>query len=314
MQPIPGIHHITAIAGDPQRNIDFYTGTLGLRLVKLTVNYDDPGTYHLYYGDGIGRPGTILTFFPWRGVPQGRSGAGEATTVAFSIPGNSLDYWKERLNAGEPLSRFNERYLRVADPDGMQVELVAAAAPATRPGWSEGAIPQEHAIRGIFGTALSVARLDGTKRLLAETMGFRETGRDGDRLRFEAGDGGPGGIVDLMESRQRGQQGAGSIHHIAWRTPDDHDQTAWRNHLVKAGMQVTPIIDRTYFHSIYYREPSGVLFEIATDPPGFAVDEPLESLGSKLVLPAWLEGQREELLRSLPALTVSEPRASGSVK
>ena len=314
MQPIPGIHHITAIAGDPQRNIDFYTGTLGLRLVKLTVNYDDPGTYHLYYGDGIGRPGTILTFFPWRGVPQGRSGAGEATTVAFSIPGNSLDYWKERLNAGEPLSRFNERYLRVADPDGMQVELVAAAAPATRPGWSEGAIPHEHAIRGIFGTALSVARLDGTKRLLAETMGFRETGRDGDRLRFEAGDGGPGGIVDLMESRQRGQQGAGSIHHIAWRTPDDHDQTAWRNHLVKAGMQVTPIIDRTYFHSIYYREPSGVLFEIATDPPGFAVDEPLESLGSKLVLPAWLEGQREELLRSLPALTVSEPRASGSVK
>ncbi|MDP8983425.1 MAG: ring-cleaving dioxygenase [Acidobacteriota bacterium] len=306
MQPIPGIHHVTAIAGDPQRNIDFYTGTLGLRLVKLTVNYDDPGTYHLYYGDGIGRPGTILTFFPWRGVPQGRSGAGEATTVAFSIPANSLDYWKERLSAGEPQSRFNERYLQVADPDGMQVELVAAAEPDARPGWPEGAIPQEHAIRGIFGTALSVARLDRTKRLLGETMGFSETGRDGDRLRFEAGGGGPGGIVDLMESRQRGQQGAGSIHHIAWRTPDDQDQTAWRNHLVKAGMQVTPIIDRTYFHSIYYREPSGVLFEIATDPPGFAVDEPQESLGTRLVLPAWLEPQRNQLLRTLPALKFAE--------
>ena len=306
MQPIPGIHHVTAIAGNPQRNIDFYTRTLGLRLVKLTVNYDDPGTYHLYYGDGTGRPGTILTFFPWRGVPLGRIGAGEATTVAFSIPENSLDYWKDRLNAGEPQSRFNERYLKFPDPDGIEIELVAAATPDLRPGWPEGAVPPEYAIRGIFGTALSVARLDSTVRVLTQTMGFRESGRDGDRLRFEAGDGAPGSLVDLIETRQRALQGAGSIHHIAWRTPDDIGQAAWRSHLLKAGLHVTPVIDRTYFHSIYYREPSGVLFEIATDPPGFTVDEPLENLGTKLILPAWLEPQRAELLGTLPELKFSE--------
>jgi glyoxalase family protein len=306
MQPIPGIHHVTAIAGDPQRNIDFYTGSLGLRLVKLTVNYDDPGTYHLYYGDGMGRPGTILTFFPWRGVPQGRTGAGQATAMAFSVPANSLDYWKDRLNAGDPLSRFNERYLRFPDPDGMQIELVAADTPDSRPGWREGAVPREYAIRGIFGTALSVARMDSTMRVLKQTMGFRESGRDGERLRFETGDGAPGSIVDLIETRQPGLQGAGSIHHIAWRTPDDDEQVAWRSHLLKEGLQVTPVIDRTYFHSIYYREPSGVLFEIATDPPGFTVHEPLESLGTKLILPAWLEPQRTELLRTLPELKFSE--------
>lgn len=306
MQPIPGIHHVTAIAGDPQRNIDFYTGILGLRLVKLTVNYDDPGTYHLYYGDGTGRPGTILTFFPWRGVPQGRVGAGEATTVAFSVPENSLDYWKDRLNAGDPLSRFDERYLRLPDPDGMEIELVAAATPDARPGWPEGAVPREYAIRGIFGTALSVARIDSTMRVLTQTMGFCQSGRDGERLRFETGDGGPGSVVDLIETRQRGLQGAGSIHHIAWRTPDDDGQTTWRKHLLEEGMQVTPVVDRTYFHSIYYREPSGVLFEIATDPPGFTVDEPLEKLGTKLILPAWLEPQRNDLLRTLPELKFSE--------
>src|SRR6267143_2449058 len=174
---ILGIHHVTAIAGDPQTNIDFYTGSLGLRLVKLTVNYDDPGTYHLYYGDGTGRPGTILTFFPWRGVPQGRTGAGQATTVAFSVPENSLNYWKDRLSAGDPLSRFNERYLRFPDPDGMEIELVAAPTPDSRPGWPEGAVPPEYAIRGIFGTALAVARIDRTVNLLTKTMGFRERGR-----------------------------------------------------------------------------------------------------------------------------------------
>ena len=304
MQPIPGIHHVKAIAGDPQRNIDFYTGTLGLRLVKLTVNYDDPGTYHLYYGDGTGRPGTILTFFPWRGVPQGRIGAGQATAVAFSVPENSLDYWKDRLNSGDPLSRFNETYLRLADPDGMEIELVAT--PDSRPGWTEGAVPAEYAIRGLFGTTLSVARIESTVRVLTQTMGFRDSGRDGGRLRFETNDDAPGSVVDLIESRQRGLQGAGSIHHIAWRTPDDEGQTEWRNHLVKEGLQVTPIIDRTYFHSIYYREPSGVLFEIATDPPGFTVDEPLKNLGTKLILPAWLEPQRAELVRTLPELKFSE--------
>ena len=308
---ITGIHHVTAIAGDPQKNLDFYSGVLGLRLVKLTVNYDDPGTYHLYYGDYSGQPGTILTFFPWKGIPKGRAGAGQMTVTSFSVPIGSLSYWKTRLNAHgvafeEAAARFNEQALLVHDPDGMKVELVEAEDQRT--GWAGGPVPEQAAIRGFHSATLSVARLDASERLLTEVMGFEKISQQGDHHRFQTGDGRPHQIVDVIETprEQRGFQGAGSVHHIAWRVPTDGDQAEWRTELVSKGFQVSPVMDRKYFHSIYYREPSGILFEIATDPPGFTVDEPLETLGQKLVLPAWLEPSRQELAGVLPKLELLE--------
>jgi glyoxalase family protein len=300
---ISGIHHITAIAGDPQKNLDFYAGVLGLRLVKLTVNYDDPGTYHLYYGDYSGHPGTILTFFPWRGVPKGRVGAGQLTVTSFAVPQGSLAYWMDRLRAhdvavGQPEERFGERVLLFRDPDEMALELVESA--------NAGADPT--AIRGFHSATLAVSRLDSSAKLLTEGMGFRKIAQATNRHRFATGDGKAHQIVDLVETPrdQRGLQGAGSVHHIAWRVPTDGAQVEWRSDLLARGLEVTPVIDRTYFHSIYYREPSGILFEIATDPPGFTVDEPLESLGQTLVLPAWLEPSRGELSGILPKLELTE--------
>ena len=300
MRKILGIHHVTAIAGDPQKNLDFYAGILNLRLVKLTVNYDDPGTYHLYYGDYSGSPGTILTFFPWRGVPEGRAGAGQVTTTSFSVGKGSLDGWRKRLasqgvEVSEPQRRFAEEFLTLRDFDGMELELVA----------SHDGGPE---IRGFHNATISVARLANSARLLTETMGFQQTAVSGTRHRFELANGGPHSIVDLVEtpSSQRALQGAGSIHHIAWRVPDDAAQQEWRSELVSRGLGVSPVMDRKYFHSIYYREPSGILYEIATDSPGFALDEPLESLGSKLVLPPWLEPSRAELEASLPRLVLPE--------
>ena len=273
---ISGIHHITAIAGDPQKNLDFYAGVLGLRLVKLTVNYDDPGTYHLYYGDYSGHPGTILTFFPWRGVPKGRAGAGQLTVTSFAAPEGSLAYWTDRLRShdvavGRPVERFGERALSFRDPDGMALELVESADAGTDP----------TAIRGFHSATLAVSRLDASAKLLTGDMGFRKVAQEANRHRFATGEGKAHQIVDLVETprEQRGSQGAGSVHHIAWRVPTDAEQVEWRSDLLATGLEVTPVIDRTYFHSIYYREPSGILFEIATDPPGFTVDEPLESLG-----------------------------------
>ena len=304
---ITGIHHVTAIAGDPQKNIDFYAGVLGLRLVKLTVNYDDPGTYHLYYGDYSGHPGTILTFFPWPNVPRGTAGAGQMTVTSFSVPRGSFSYWLERLGAAGvdvrgPAFRFDEQVLWFRDPDGMAIELIEGED--TRPAWDGGPIPVEAAIRGFHSATLAVARLDASTRLLTSVMGFRKTGNEANRHRFQTGSGQPHQIVDLIETprQQRGLQGAGSVHHIAWRAPSDAEQLEWRANLVSAGHSVTPVTDRTYFHSIYYREPSGILFEIATDPPGFTVDESLPELGHKLVLPAWLEPSREELSAILPKL------------
>jgi glyoxalase family protein len=304
---ITGIHHVTAMAGDPQTNIDFYAGVLGLRLVKLTVNYDDPGTYHLYYGDYSGQPGTILTFFPWKDIPKGRAGAGQVTITSFSVPAGSYSYWTDRL-AGRgidyegPEARFGERALSFRDPDGMAVELIEAED--ARTGWKSGPVPKAAAIRGFHSATLAVARLDATARLLTDVMGFEEIGPEGNRRRFQAGDGRPHQIVDLIETprERRGFQGAGSVHHIAWRVPSDQEQAEWRTDLVSKGYQVSPVTDRKYFHSIYYREPSGILFEIATDPPGFTVDEPLDTLGQTLVLPAWLEPSRKELALILPKL------------
>ena len=303
MKQITGIHHVTAIAGDPQRNLDFYRGLLGLRLVKLTVNFDDPETYHLYYGDYSGRPGTIITFFPWKGVPKGRTGAGQMTVTAFEVPTGSLDYWKRRLTSGgvdvegpDPL--FADEVLSFRDYDGMRVELVATGeADQANPG-----------IRGLHSAVLAVGRFTATERLLTESMGFRKLGQDANRVRYQASAGGAHSIVDLIDTDLsiRGLQGAGSVHHIAWRVDDDATQLEWREKLTGQGLSVSPVMDRKYFHSIYYREPSGVLFEIATDPPGFTVDEPLETLGQSLVLPAWLEPSRADLVKVLPKLTVAE--------
>lgn len=312
MEQITGIHHVTAIAGEPQKNLDFYSGILGLRLVKLTVNYDDPGTYHLYYGDYSGNPGTLLTFFPWRGMPRGKAGAGQVTVTSFAVPGGSLNYWTRKLreNGVEPTSivRFDEEAITFQDYDGMAIELISSKQPDARTGWVGGPIPDEAAIRGFHSATLATSRLDASAKLLTATMGFRKTEQDGKRHRFETGAGGAHSIVDLVETAHadQGRQGAGSVHHIAWRVPTDEQQRTWREKLVSRGLGVSPVTDRKYFHSIYYREPNGILFEIATDLPGFTVDEPLESLGETLVLPPWLERDREELVGSLPQLHLPE--------
>ncbi|MFY9826529.1 MAG: ring-cleaving dioxygenase [Thermoanaerobaculia bacterium] len=309
-KPLEGIHHVTAMASDPQANVDFYTGVLGLRLVKRTVNFDDPGTYHLYYGDEVGHPGTILTFFPWPGARRGVQGAGQATVTSFSVPQGSLGYWTRRLSSfgvtyEDPRPRFDEEVLTLLDPDGLRLELVAQATDP-RPPWESGPVPAEHAVRGFDGVALTEWNAHVTEELLAGAMGFRRVAEHGDRSRFEVGEGGPGARVDVLgaPSVVRGHVSAGTVHHVAWRSVDEPDQLAWRGALAAAGLYVTPVLDRQYFHSIYFREPGGVLFEIATDPPGFTRDEPVESLGSSLKLPPWLEPSRRQIQESLPPIEV----------
>ena len=306
---IPGIHHVTAIAADPQRNVDFYTEILGLRLVKLTVNFDDPGTYHLYYGDESGRPGTILTVFPWPGATRGRRGTGQVAVTSFLVAEGALDYWEDRLarhgaTTGPRERRFDEEALPFLDPDGMQIELVAGpdAGPAST--WQGSPVPLDYAIQGFHGVTLWENDPEPTMELLAQTMGFQPAGETGPRFRFRGAGQGPGTAVDVVHlpTGQRGWGGAGTVHHVAWRTPDDAQQLAWREDLSDAGIYVTPVMDRQYFHSIYFREPGGVLFEIATDPPGFLQDERLETLGTRLMLPPWLEARRAEVEALLPEL------------
>ena len=306
---VHGIHHVTAIAGDPQANVDFYTGVLGLRLVKVTVNYDDPQTYHLYYGDEPGHPGTILTFFPWPGAPRGRTGAGQVTVTAFAIPDGSLGFWVEHLKAHHvdfagPSHRFDEEVIALQDPDGLHLELVTRRAAADTSPRPDGAIPGKYAIQRFQGVTVAVEGYERTVGLLTATLGMREVGAKGNRFRYTLGESGSPEFVDLLclPSGPRGRVAVGTVHHIAWRTPDDETQRAWREKIARLGYDVTPIIDRTYFHSVYFREPGGVLFEIATDPPGFAVDEPPDQLGRRLVLPSWLETTRGELADTLPTI------------
>jgi glyoxalase family protein len=307
---MPGIHHVTAIAGNPLKNFDFYTRDLGLRFVKRTVNFDDPATYHFYYGDETGHPGTILTFFPWEGAGAGRRGVGETHQTAFRVPERSLGYWThrfiERGIAHQALEkRFGEKVLPFTDPDGMTLALVGVAGAENEPAWSNGGIPTEHAIRGFHGVTLLLENAAKTARILTDVFGFRETAREGSVIRFVAQGDANGGVVDIYEAKGflRGHQGRGSVHHIAFRAADDARQAEMAQKLVSEhGVHPTDQKDRNYFRSIYFREPGGVLFEIATDIPGFAVDEPVESLGQSLKLPKFLEPHRKEIEAVLPAL------------
>jgi glyoxalase family protein len=303
-----GIHHVTAIASDPQANVDFYAGLLGLRLVKKTVNFDDPSAYHLYYGDETGTPGSIMTFFYWPGRGgRGRVGAGQMTALSFSVAPPALDYWQGRLTrhgvAVERKTRFGEEVLALADPDGIPVELVAATDDR-RSGWTGAGIPAEQALRGFHTAELTVRAAAPTEQLLAGAMGYRLLRREGNRARFEAATGGSGSLVDVIGAPATvpGMQGTGTVHHVAWRVPDDASQVAMREVLGDAGFAVSDVRDRTYFHSIYYRERGGILFEIATDVPGFPVDEPTATLGAALKLPRQFEPARKEIERELPPL------------
>ena len=303
-----GLHHVTAIARDPQSNVDFYTRTLGLRLVKQTVNFDAPDSYHLYYGDEQGSPSSLLTFFPWPGVAKGRKGAGLTTATAFSVPGSSLGWWHERMktlgvDTDEPVSRDAEEVLTFRDPNGMVIDLVAADGDH-RSGWDGVAdIPAEHAVRGLHAVTLSERALDPSAGMLTDLLGMTVAAEGPDRARFGMADGGPGALVDVAAGvRERGLQAGGTVHHVAFRAPDLETMTTWQQELRSRGVTVTQVLDRQYFRSIYFREPGGVLFEIATDAPGFAVDEPLLELGRHLRLPPWLEPDREQIARALPPL------------
>ncbi len=280
--------------------------------MKLTVNYDDPGTYHLYYGDNEGHPGTILTFFPWPGATKGIKGTGQLTVISFSVPEDAMKFWMNRFESHgiafeRPFSRFDEKVLSFRDPDGLQLELVAKSFTEDgRKGWEDGPIAAEHAVRGYYGVTLSEEGYEKTSSLLTSVLGFRLVRKESDRSRFEVGDGGPGTAVDVLcePDKPQGFVSVGTVHHVAWRTPDDEQQRNWRDKISNAGLNVTPIIDRNYFHSIYFREPGGVLFEIATDPPGFTVDEPIERLGSQLRLPPRLEPLRSKLEQLLPPVHI----------
>ncbi|WP_017568854.1 ring-cleaving dioxygenase [Nocardiopsis halotolerans] len=310
-----GIHHVTAIASDPQANADFYLRALGMRMVKRTVNFDAPQTYHLYYGDRVGNPGTIMTFFPWPEAPRGRRGAGQATTTTFSVPEGSLGWWAQHLAAlgvetSRPAERGEEDVLTLRDPDGLLIELAASADHHDTDPWDGPAVPPEHAIRGIRAVTLTENDVEGTARMLGDQLGFRLAGEEGSRARFHTNPSGRGvgTIVDVVADpgAQRGLVAAGTVHHVAYRAPDGPVQEAWRQRLVEDGVGVTEIRDRCYFTSIYFREPGGVLLEIATDGPGFDYDEPLLELGRSLRLPPWLEPERDQIAAHLPAVETGQ--------
>ena len=307
---IPGIHHVTCITGDVQKNVDFYVTVLGLRFVKKSINQDLPDTYHLYFADYLGTPGTAMTFFGWPAWPARRAGSGQVTTVAFAVPERSLDYWAGRLRDGGAGAQRSERFgagvITIDDPDGIQLDLVGDSSDDRWVPWKEGPVPVEHAIRGFHSVTVTVAEAGATAQLLTGIMGFRQADRAEGRTRYETGPGGPNAIVDVIESPEGpvGEESIGTVHHVAWRAPDDAAQKAWRDLLVAAGCNVTPVIDRYYFKSIYYREPGGVLYEIATDTPGFTVDEKVEDLGTGLSLPPWFQVRHEQLEETLTPIVV----------
>ncbi|WP_419392784.1 ring-cleaving dioxygenase [Cytobacillus praedii] len=306
---IMGIHHITAIVGHPQENVNFYAGVLGLRLVKQTVNFDDPGTYHLYFGNEGGKPGTIITFFPWAGARQGVIGDGQVGVTSYVVPKGSLSFWKKRLEKYNVhytiMERFGEEYLEFDDPHGLHLEIVEREE-GERNTWTFGEISPEVAIKGFGGATLLSAQPDKTAELLKNVMGLEEVGQEGDFIRFRS-TAEIGNIIDLkLTTIGRGQMGVGTVHHIAWRAKDDEDQLDWQKYVAANGYGVTPVKDRNYFNAIYFREHGEILFEIATDPPGFSHDESQETMGEKLMLPEQYEQYREQLERTLIPIEVRE--------
>jgi len=303
-----GIHHVTAIAGPARRNLDFYTRTLGLRLVKRTVNFDDPGTYHFYFGDESGSPGTILTFFPWEHAAAGRLGVGETQETVFRVPEGAIGYWTHRfvekgVAHDSPARRFGETIVSFRDPDGMRLALIALPGIEQEPAWNGSDVPAEFAIRGFHSVNLLLKEVAPTGAILTDVLGFSEVGREDHIVRFKAGDTAIGGIVDIHEAGAflPGRLGAGSVHHVAFRAANDAEELAMAKKLAENhGIHTTEQKDRNYFRSVYFREPGHVLFEIATDVPGFAIDEPVASLGQSLKLPPIYESRRREIEQVLP--------------
>ncbi|MCM3315291.1 ring-cleaving dioxygenase [Rummeliibacillus stabekisii] len=304
-----GIHHITAIVGHPQENVDFYAGVLGLRLVKKTVNFDDPATYHLYFGNDGGKPGTIITFFPWANAQQGEIGDGQVGVTAYAIPQGSLAFWKQRLakfNVQYTIAeRFGEEILAFDDPHGLHLELVEREAGETNT-WTTGEITPQFAIKGFAGATLYSANPSETAKLVEEIMGLEVVGQEGDYIRFRSS-ADIGNVIDLkITTNGRGIMGVGTVHHIAWRATDNEDQLDWQKYISQHGYGVTPVRDRNYFNAIYFREHGEILFEIATDPPGFAHDESPETMGEKLMLPEQFEPYRAGMERRLIPIEVRE--------
>lgn len=306
---ILGLHHITAIADNAQRNFDFYTRVLGLRMVKRTVNFDDPGTYHFYYGNEQGSPGTILTFFPWEGIGKGVPGTGMATEISYSVNKESLEFWESRLRnfniiPGEKTERFGEIYLPFIDPDGLQLTLVTPVAFDERTGWQTEEVKTENATKGFYNVTLTLRKIEPTAKVLTDILGYRLLLQEGNRYRFTTDGVSTANMIDVLEepSGKAGTNTAGTNHHIAFRVSDENTQMAYREKVLEKGLQITPKIDRDYFFSLYFREPGGVLFEIATDNPGFTVDEPLSDLGSTLKLPKQYESSRKEIEEFLPVI------------
>lgn len=304
-----GIHHITAIVGHPQENVDFYAGVLGLRLVKKTVNFDDPATYHLYFGNDGGKPGTIITFFPWANAQQGEIGDGQVGVTAYAIPQGSLAFWKQRLAKFNVqytvMERFGEEVLAFDDPHGLNLELVEREAGETNT-WTTGEITPQFAIKGFAGATLYSTNPSETAKLVEEIMGLEVVGQEGDYIRFRSS-ADIGNVIDLkLTTNGRGSMGVGTVHHIAWRATDNEDQLEWQKYISQHGYGVTPVRDRNYFNAIYFREHGEILFEIATDPPGFAHDESPETMGEKLMLPEQFEPYRAGMERRLIPIEVRE--------
>jgi len=304
---ILGLHHITAIAGDAKRNFDFYSKVLGLRFIKKTVNFDDPGTYHFYFGDEVGSAGTILTFFPWgAGIQQGRKGSGMATEIGYSVPKGSLDFWQKRFEQynviyNKPAEKFGEKYLTFLDPDGLKLELIESKTNDNRKAWETDEVKSDVATKGFHNITLTLNSIKATAAILTDIFGYKLIDQDVNRYRYATDAVENAAIVDLVElpEEKRGLNANGTVHHVAFRVQNDEILMKFREKIEEYGLQITPQIDRQYFHSLYFREPGGVLFEIATDNPGFTVDESLEELGQNLKLPAQYESQREAIEKYL---------------
>lgn len=313
---VHGIHHVTCIAGDAQENLTFYVGVLGMRLVKKSVNQDDPGTYHLFYADGAGTPGTDLTFFPWPGMQPARLGIGLTVEIPFAVPSGALVYWQQRfeqhgVSFGAPETRFAETTLPFTDPHGLQLALVETDDPRPFVPWENSPVPPEYQLRGMHSVRLWERQLAATETLLTQHMGFTRLGVDDGWHRYGVDGGGSGNLIEIKElpESRRGQWGTGGVHHVAWRTTDSDEELSVREGIARAGLQPTPQIDRFWFKSVYFKEPGGVLFELATDGPGFDRDEDQASLGERLILPPWLEPHRQEIEAALPSLEMPHTRA-----